>query len=1160
MKGRHVIYLLGATIWCSLQPARLFAQFQTLDNERILEIHNQKDTFFLSTQLISPGSFEFVSEHQPNSSAYHLEHPFFIWQERDPGSDSISYKVRFRVLPVRAYQWVSRFDSLLYQDGSLRAMESITINPIGSTVPIFANYGIQYDGSFARGLSVGNRQDLVLNSNFDLRMSGSLGDGIEIRTALSDNSIPLQPDGNTQQLQEFDKVFIQLTKDNNTLVGGDYEIGRPRSYFTNYFKKTQGVKVTNRTLVKPSQVLTTSLGLGSSRGKFARYMVPVSEGNQGPYRLPGNEGERFIIILAGTERIFLDGKLLSRGLERDYVIDYNSGELTFTANRMITKDSRIIAEYEYSVKNYNRSIYTFDTELKTRKSNLYFNMVSEQDGRLTGGLIELTPEDRRFLADLGDSTQRALSSTIRLREEGYDASVIMYALIDTLGYSDVLIRSTDPALAKYTARFSLVGQGAGDYIRVASESNGEVYAWVAPDSLGRSRGSHSPVAPLVAPQQRQMFALGGTYNWGKHGSMASEVSISRLDLNRFSDRDSEDDIGYAIRNEVKRTIFLQSDSAQAPWQIRTSASHEMLSSNFNPINPYRVAEFARDWNLTGLTQEFEHWLSGSIALVKPGTFDFDYSYSGFDRRDIYKGQKHVTRLQYRQNGLELHAVADILRSRSGGEVATFVRPNIELSQQLGKDGKWRIGFRFEEEKNARLISGFDTLSRASFYFDQARLYLRRQTGQNLSTELYYQKRYDYLSSHDQFLVSTVADDVGLRTRWAQSNSSILDATITLRELDIRRSLPGLPLGGLTYVSKINHQFNLWKGALRTTTAYEIGSGQEPKRTYQYLKVDPGLGVYTFLDLNDDGIQQINEFEIAPFPEQANYVRVTILTDEFIATNNVMYNQSYSVDPRRTMKNKKAFLAKWSDQGSIRVTRKNLQNADVSIFNPFTFDIADSSLVSVNAQIRNVLYFNRSNPKFDIQYESNDFRSRVVLTTGYESKRLVRHILRSRINFNQQFSGLFSISTDRNDQDSEMFDNKDFIIEGRELEPQLTWQPSSKFRMISRYRYAGRNNVLVEDEQGAQIHALYSECAYSKVSTSTLRSSISMVRIDFNGPKNGALEFTMLEGLKDGVNWLWGLSYDRRLANNIRINISYDGRKSGEAKVVHTARAQVSAFF
>ena len=43
----------------------------------------------------------------------------------------------------------------------------------------------------------------------DLRLSGKIGNGIEITAALTDNNIPLQPDGTTQQIQDFDKVFIQ---------------------------------------------------------------------------------------------------------------------------------------------------------------------------------------------------------------------------------------------------------------------------------------------------------------------------------------------------------------------------------------------------------------------------------------------------------------------------------------------------------------------------------------------------------------------------------------------------------------------------------------------------------------------------------------------------------------------------------------------------------------------------------------------------------------------------------------------------------------------------------------------------------------------------------------------------------------------------------------
>ena len=215
--------------------------------------------------------------------------------------------------------------------------------------------GLDYSGSFARGITFGNNQDVVVNSTFNLQMSGKLQNDVEVTASVTDNNIPIQPEGNTQQLQEFDKVFIRLAKNKQSLIMGDYELFRPDSYFMNFYKKLQGGSYAGG-FTLGGGMLNTSLSLAVAKGIYAKQDIAVLEGNQGPYKLHGNNGETFIIILAGTERVYIDGQLLIRGADNDYVIDYNSGEITFMPRRIITKDKRVNIEFEYSDKSYFRSL------------------------------------------------------------------------------------------------------------------------------------------------------------------------------------------------------------------------------------------------------------------------------------------------------------------------------------------------------------------------------------------------------------------------------------------------------------------------------------------------------------------------------------------------------------------------------------------------------------------------------------------------------------------------------------------------------------------------------------------------------------------------------------------------------------------------------------
>ncbi|MBK5269428.1 MAG: hypothetical protein JJE22_00310, partial [Bacteroidia bacterium] len=477
------------------------------------------------------------------------------WNKR-PAIDSAI--IIYRVFPFKLNPIAQRmsFDSVM--NNFYVAPFEFNSGLTNSQKGIFDFGTLKAEGSFGRQIGFGNSQDAVLNSTLNLQLSGMLGDSIEIQAAITDNNIPIQPDGNTQQLNEFDQVFLQFKKKNWQLNLGDIDIRETQSYFLNFYKRLQGIsfQTTNRL---SKNISSKTLASGSiAKGKFTRNIIVALEGNQGPYRLTGANNEFFFIVLANTEHVFIDGELLQRGEDQDYVINYNSAEITFTPKRMITKDSRIQVEFEYADRNFlNANLYLSQEFEINKKLKLRIGAFNNSDAKNSQINQVLDVNQKQFLSNIGDSIQNAYYPVATL--DTFAAGKILYEKIYYGTTSDSFYQySIDPALAKYNLAFTDLGQGHGNYIADFNGANGKVYKFLMPVA-GVKQGNFEPVQILVTPKKQQLLNLGIEYAIDKNTLLKTEVATSNNDVNTFSVKDNGDDRGWAAKFQLSNNKTLQSE-------------------------------------------------------------------------------------------------------------------------------------------------------------------------------------------------------------------------------------------------------------------------------------------------------------------------------------------------------------------------------------------------------------------------------------------------------------------------------------------------------------------------------------------------------------------------------------------------------------------------
>jgi len=150
---------------------------------------------------------------------------------------------------------------------------------------------------------------------------------------------------------------------------------------------------------------------------------------QGPYLLTGKNGERAIIVIAGTEKVYVNGEVQTRGETNDYTIDYSTGELTFMPRRLITSASRITVDYEYTDRQYSRSLFAAQSASSffDGRARFTFTFVREADNPDAPIDFTVTDSARQVLEQAGADRNKAVQSGVSLVDSGG-----IYVRVDTV--------------------------------------------------------------------------------------------------------------------------------------------------------------------------------------------------------------------------------------------------------------------------------------------------------------------------------------------------------------------------------------------------------------------------------------------------------------------------------------------------------------------------------------------------------------------------------------------------------------------------------------------------------------------------------------------------------------------------------------------------------
>lgn len=992
-------------------------------------------------------------------------------------------------------------------------------------------------GSIIRGITFGNNQGSSVQSSMDMQISGKLSPDVSILASISDHNLPVQADGYTQTLQEFDKIYLQLNIKNHSIIrAGHLDLNDETTYFGRYQRRSMGLQfLTN--WEKNGNKTSVDVSGGVARSEFFRMRFQGVEGNQGPYRLTGKNGELFITIISGSEQVYIDGILMKRGENQDYIINYNTGEITFTSFRPIYSQNFINVSYNYTNRNYTRFLITGNIKHQREKLKAGFSWFMENDNKNAPLSLNLSEEDQQTLVNAGNNPD-AMYSPSGIETE-YDVNKILYKKIfdtDSFHYEF----STDQTQVLYQVSFTYFGNGKGDYQLQQSTNNGRVFQYV-----GTGLGDYMAVRKLPAPEKAQVYSANFEYALNE-GVIGTDVSMSNYDINMFSSKDNDKNLGYAARIYANKTF------RKNTWTGTPMLEYQIIQKNFHILDRINNVDFWRDFNLTNeFSQITQNRFIFSFLNDFNKTSKINYKLNYLEETDTYKGIKNDIDAIWKIGKFNNLAAVSYLDTKSTDLNTTFIRGAVS-TEMVGKKGSWMLGGSMEH--NEKKYNATQLLDVTSFSWKE--IFIQKKIADSARTKLLTKV---YLRSNDSVqdnrlqkmnnILGLMAESQIIKTEKTQ-----LSTLVHYRKFYYENQTLANDQNQDFVVGNILYNQQLFKNGMRLQLFYELGNGQEAQREFQYIKVTDGQGVYKWTDYNNDGVQQLDEFEVAEYADLAQYIRVYTNSVNYLASNKNKLQVALFVNPSVIISSENAFLKRWNFNLSLLSQNSYMKGSKVLVWNPFEKQ-ADQLLRTQNI-LASALFNSNDKSGWNGSYRYTDNDNLVNANYSNEAHGQKSHFLNVGYSFSKTFRTDWENTLQNVTNSSQVYTSRNYLLQNWETKPKGTYKLTETLQ--TELSGALRQKKRTDGDELLKTYEISGTLQWEKAKTS-VRANFSFINNDFTGNSFSIVGNQMLEGLKAGKNQVWTLYIQQAINSFIQLNVNYEGRNSGD-RTIHIGSMQIRASF